>query len=854
QIVNLEDPSYGKVEQKISGSGFPAGCVYRITLLDSRGLAAPEKIAEVALTAGAGFTLPVAGSIDKSFYDTLLFEAVAKDGYNYLSQALPFKLNENYLSVHPVLSQHRLVVKCHYRRLINAREGIQKVSVALASPTGAAISNMAIRSDKEFNFPLPKNLQAGEYALLLQADGETVNRQTFRYFGDQPWQKPQYDRAVVVPPFGKLSVDPRKQTATLFGRVYQFASGPLPDQVASKGEALLRGPIALHVGGSPLVASEFAIRQTSPVRGEFSATLSNAEGAAAVKGWVENDGVVWYEMELTARKAGAVELTIPNALGRGEIYHASAGGFGASGGTTGTVAGQRRFQFYPSFWVGDRERGLLFFAESDNGWQASSKPITLTAQDGKAATLSIRFADMLPVEGKLSLRFGLMATPVKPLPRNYPLNTFGYPYPLAYNVVPGQKAPAMETVLQGGTVGDGFFDLARTRKGISDREFFAGALPETRKHKAIPIPYTNPLIIPEDYPEAAGNRAEWEMTPHSNLPFNYNGKKMLSLWFCPASGAKQYYLYKLRQMLKEYDFGGLYYDFAQVRVCTNRLHGCNGRFPLLAMRDFYRGVAAIFVESGHPNYRLIGHASEAVQLPATTYLTHLYDGEHFRQMSSGTYHDGKDIIDSFPEDHFDSEYSSLPWGITQSTYMAVDPLLPRFGGGKETCDAYMQRITMSFLTQTLQRNSVPGMGRGHYGLFDKLVRIYSTFGVPEADFFPFWRNGDMVKVTKGDGIRCGFFRNKDKQILMLISNARKQRQDQEVTIEFDTAKMGVGKLTQATEMWTAPDPAYSRLSKVTNKRRTSVELTDFGFRLAPLAPNKLNIFIPAHSVALVWLR
>ena len=854
QVVNLEDPSYGKVEQKLSGSGFPAGCVYRVTLLDSRGMASQEVIAEATLPATEAFTLPVAATIAKGYYDTLLFEAVAKDGYTYLSQALPFKLNDNYLVVQPVLSQNHLVVKCHFRRLLGARKEIKKASVALVSSADNEISRMAIADDNALRLGLPEDLPAGDYAVLLKADGETVNRQTFHYFGEQPWQKPQYDRARIIPPFGKLDVDSRQKTASMFGRTYDFASGPFPAKIASKGEEVLRNGIALRVGGEPLTATDFSIKQVNPVRGEFSAELNNAAASASVQGWIENDGVVWYEVELAARKPGVVEFVIPYASGRGEIYHASAGGFGASGGTSGTVAGKKQFGFFPSFWVGDRERGVLFFAESANAWKASGKPITLSAQPGKAAVLRVRFADNLQARGKMSLRFGLMATPVKPLPKNYPLNTFGYPYPLSYNIVPGQEAPVMETVLQGGTVGDGFFDLARTRKGVSDRQFFATALPEIRKYGAIPIPYTNPLIIPEDYPEASGNRAEWQMSPHSNLPFNYNGKKMLSLWLCPASGAKRYYLYKLRQMLKAYDFGGLYYDFAQVRLCTNHLHGCDGRFPLLAMRDFYRGVAAVFVESGHPNYRLVGHASEAVQLPATAYLTHLYDGEHFRQMTSGVYHDGKDIIDSFPEDYFDSEFSSLPWGVTQSIYMAVDPLLPQFGGGKEEVDAYMQRITMSFLTQSLQRNTIPGMGRGHYGLFDKLVRIYANFGVPDADFFPFWRNGDMVQVVQGDGVRCGFFRNKEKHILMLISNAKKERLDQDVVVQFDPAKMGVNTLTQATEMWTAPDPAYGRLDNVTDKRRVSVGLSDFRFRLKPLAGNRIEIFIPAHSVALVWLR
>ena len=74
--------------------------------------------------------------------------------------------------------------------------------------------------------------------------------------------------------------------------------------------------------------------------------------------------------------------------------------------------------FTPYLWLGGVERGVCWFADNDQGWITDDKAAALELERaGDAVNLRVRFINRPGVvPGPRHLVFGLMATPVKPLP------------------------------------------------------------------------------------------------------------------------------------------------------------------------------------------------------------------------------------------------------------------------------------------------------------------------------------------------------------------------------------------------------------------------------------------------------
>jgi hypothetical protein len=223
-------------------------------------------------------------------------------------------------------------------------------------------------------------------------------------------------------------------------------------------------------------------------------------------------------------------------------------------------------------------------------------------------------------------------------------------------------------------------------------------------------------------------------------------------------------------------------------------------------------------------------------------------------MSSTTFHNGKDLQDTYTRLDFASEHSSLPFGITSSVYVPTDPLLKEFGGGNEDQELYRFRMTKAALAGTLVHNTIPSPSRMHYGWFDKLVRFYEAFGVPQAEWLPYWRNQAMVKVVQGKDIYVSVYRSRTRpEVLAVISHMSPEHLDQDIAVEFDPQALGVRDWVGAEELLTAPDPGYDRLYAETNRIRMPIKLGDFGIENVRFAGKAVSMRLKFHSVALVKL-
>ena len=569
--------------------------------------------------------------------------------------------------------------------------------------------------------------------------------------------------------------------------------------------------------------------------------------------WLEYDGVFYQRVRIRAdRDLGALTFSLPLPEESAKFLHATASGFGGGSRQNLRLDRNHELPFTPSVWIGDEERGIAWFAESTAGWSTQDpRPIKIR-RAGKTTRLEITFADSLPAGADVAIEFGLLATPVKPLPADYPLNLFSDMFSVHLNS-PAPRHPIISAG-EASWEGAGFFDLPLGEASPKTWQWLQEQFQRFEKNRGVLTPYTAAMMLPEEYPEAASRIAEWQIVPASHLNYTRDGKTRTWYWTCPASDAGQFFAWKFDRLLDQVPLRGIYLDFGPAYRCGNSLHGCRDRYPLLAQRRLYQHLAAAFLRHGVRDYTIVVHNSECVQWPTFTHVTHFLNGEGLRQMSSTTFHNGRDLLDTYTRLDFALEHSSLPFGVTSSVYVPTDPLLKEFGGGVEDQELYRFRMTKAALAGTLVHNTIPSPSRLHYGWFDKIVRIYEGFGVPTAEFLPYWRNGAMVKVLKGKDVYVSLYRSRTRpEVLAVVSHLSPEHLDQEVEVEFDAKALGLRELTGAEELLTAPDPGYERLYAETNRVRMPIQLGDFGVENVRLEGKSVSLDLKFHSVALVKL-
>ena len=508
-------------------------------------------------------------------------------------------------------------------------------------------------------------------------------------------------------------------------------------------------------------------------------------------------------------------------------------------------------------WVGMEDKGICFFTETRSGWTVPARETySIMKKDGKAV-LEVAMRKELKAGEKFEFEFGFIATPVKPLPGNYPLNIFGDSHcPLMRR--PGRTP--VNSLFVGSApypneISSYFCDLPNEKESPA----VAPVTQLLKRRDAAGnkmVVYMDARYLSDEYPEMAAFKDEWKFSPERTLNYTRDGRKYMLYDCCPVTGASAFFHMHQKRFLERFKADGIYYDFGTFGICSNPLHGCRERYPILAMREFYRRTALVQYQSGIREPLIVLHNTDSVQIPAITFATHLFNGEHIRQSSSTIMHNGKDIQDTYSIEMFASELGSMPFGLTNAVYQSNDVLLPQFGGGKEEPELYKFRITQAFLAGTLPHNTIVAQSRCHYGILDKIVRIYDAFRVPEAGFIGYWNSPATVKGA--ENIYVSVYKHpSEKKALAVISHIGKAHENQKFEVVFNSGLLGFTP-QKAVDKMTAPDPEYGELYRIQAKNRVPrdrapLKLGDFGSKVDGIRDGSLKMSLKYHTFALVEL-
>lgn len=315
------------------------------------------------------------------------------------------------------------------------KEPMSKVVCAITSADKNQVGVVELKEFKggigEDRFTNDK-LAPGSYeveAKALGADNKVLEtaKQTLKIFPKPSWWKNDLGMEHSVPlPF--LAVKNTGEALSVWGRDYVFSKCAFPRQIVSQKKPMFsQSPtLNLKVNGKSTDLSKVQGTKGDSSPDAISLVGKQAVGDLAVawESTVEFDGFTRYDLTLTPSKPTKIdELTLTIPLQKDLVRFLLA----SSGASGNVLAFAKQFDsgFMPYLWLGNDNMGLAFYSEKDQYWTPKDKKMVQVIPGDKETLLKANFIAQPCTIGKpIAFSFGLMATPIRPIPKNDP-----YAYP-----------------------------------------------------------------------------------------------------------------------------------------------------------------------------------------------------------------------------------------------------------------------------------------------------------------------------------------------------------------------------------------------------------------------------------------
>lgn len=768
---------------------------------------------------------PEAFTLAKDFFDEDLqvLQLRATCGQTLLYDAsLPVRLAPPLnVQLLPLPSQERLEVRLLTQGLrVTSREGL-KATVTAISADGE------VAGQAELDLPQPEATASLEYArwpvgthrivTRVVQQGRTLEERTVQFNRTQRpvWLGTQIGtERIVLPPWTPLQYS--ADSVGMWGRRAQF-SGPAISGFQSQGQEMLAGPMSITatVDGRPLALQPQSVKwlEQAADRGVLETSAHGGGVELTAKWQVEYDGFMWVDLTLKAPATARLEnLTVDMPLRRDVAQMAHGMGIARHSGINEFIGDATLSWSRVGFlWLGNHDRGLCYFAESERNWQpAQPEQAIQVVPDGDRVVLRLNVVGKpLPANG-WGIGFGLYGTPVKPLPQDW--------WRMNYDQAPHRAAldwRKLNVRLDGSIIWNQFYldvltDPYGAKPVLHDR------VKEAHDMGALALPYFAPMAVATDNPVLDLYGREWRVDPPIDF-FAYPEKTYTN---CSFGGSySDYLLYGISRMVDEYKIDGVYFDGGAPLMSSNALHNLgwsdergwrHADLNIRATRELHKRLATMLYQKLGSRYAIYEHVSDCIWLPTATFLTAHLDAEQYkgRKRAKTPYWqilDEREIRPEFVSTQFGvpNVFLAIPNGLTPSEIQA---------------DA-------RYLLAWLLPHGVPFYPR--YVPEDVVAPVYrlqQELG-PEAQFRPYWQSSPAVRVSAPEGLRVSHLVAPGKVMLVLGNTAE---QEGVAKVQLDAKALGLkpGWKVQRSFPETSATPAGETIS----------------------------LSVPARSFQLVWLE
>ena len=326
-------------------------------------------------------------------------------------------------------------------------------------------------------------------------------------------------------------------------------------------------------------------------------------------------------------------------------------------GVSGNVPAQQGVvdstSFVPFAWLGDNDRGLFWFCESDEMWpNAKAKDAIELVRSANEVTLRLNLlaaGQKLPPKWKFV--FGLQATPVKPIPKDW----------RKWRLSPGRKANleiVWPTPHKKASLGQFGYPEA------ADPQAFTQYIQGLHKSGAKAIPYLCLTFMtgagPSGNSSVSSGRWGRPIPAFRRRAGNHTFHMVSPVGF----GYADFMIWKTKNFLEAYGIDGVYHDQSHPYTSMRgRVRGglcprwkCYPTFPILGYRDLYRRDYAVVKSLPRETFTM-AHMSGKVTIPILAYDDSYLDGENFRGVVKDSY------LDVVSLDAFRAEFMGRQWGL-----------------------------------------------------------------------------------------------------------------------------------------------------------------------------------------------
>ena len=648
-------------------------------------------------------------------------------------------------------------------------------------------------------------LDTGDYTLRVEfkdASGKVVDEAEDKFFCPaNEWLGNTIGITDTAPaPWTTVEASPTRFSC--WGRTYDLGRSGLPKRIASAGASVLSRPVQLHA-----TANGRAVKWTydgptlvsqSDVDAEYEGEWTSSVGTVRWKAVGEYDGMFKYTFTLTPSpdaSLDSLELRFPLRPECATLINAltaDASHIGATPTGKGVVVkspGARQW------WLGDEDRGLLAFCDSDQAWDRIDR------EDGFRIERKKSSVDVVWsfIDGKTTLTtpwtftFGLTATPVRDTrglrgrpSRVLPMNKWVMPRPRNYTPVGVEdllanegmrdEAPGRFLVVWGGgewrTYDQDWGRPQAYREGM-DKLAAKGLSVMT---------YMMPREIPESVPEWRFWSEEWAL--------GKKGAWTEDIWdstTCVASWVDFTVAFRMG-LIRKYGYGGFYTDNSM--VCPGRnLHAGVGYVRDGRIRPAYNyfGLREVFkrlytalkqygAEQGKPTM-IMSHMSNELPVSFLGFMDNRLDGEQYMgpvRKERKRYHDLIAL----------EKWRALGLSANMGS-MSV--FLPEFHK-EDLADETKTRELLGLLMLHDMIGvwfSVDNQARTDavYAMW----RVQDAFGVEDAELIPYWKNARIIG-GQTDTIKASAYRKSEGGALVVVCNLSGEQRTTNLRVAWDKLK------------------------------------------------------------------
>lgn len=635
-----------------------------------------------------------------------------------------------------------------------------------------------------------------------------------------PWTALKVSGGVVSSKDGRKKLSPTATThnspltVSCWGREYEFNQSALPTQIKSAGAAMLSRPIALRLaaGGAGIALEKQSVRRgaASDTRAELSGTATAKLGDVSARFTThvttEYDGLMLFDVtcdqpDKLPLDSLSVEVPVKaaNAIYRhryGTSWIPTSGNVPAGEGVVDKTP------FIPDVWLGDNDRGLFWFCESDEMWpNAKADNAIEIVRSGNEVALRLNIlaaGQKLPANWKLI--FGLQATPVKSIPKDWRKWRFqgsGKTRNATVNIVwpVANRKDSLKCF--------GFPEAA-------DPELFQKNIDEIHAKGEKAVPYLCLTYTTGSTPEWQYYSKIWEMgSTDPSIPevgWNHTFHMVSPV----GKGYADYILWRTKEFLERYGIDGTYHDQTHPYTSNNTISGVGYKrdgqefssHPILGYRALYRRNYAL-VKSLPRDTFTNAHMSGKVTIPILAYEDSYLDGEHFRDMVKESY------MDVMTLDSFRCEYMGRQWGL-------IPVFLPEF----DAEHSGLVEPTRGMMALLMLHDVGLWPIWCNEAVVNEAFAALDEFGYVDSDFIPYFDSAPPATTDMKD-VYISAYKRADGRVLLIVGNLSKEVRQGDVQINSKRIGLPLNKVIS----WPDKQPV-----SVINDR-VGLEVPRLGYRM-----------------------